>query len=102
MCVCVCVCVCARAHVCVCVCVCVTPTVFKPGSQIDLSAFSAPFFGIFDVSQRTCSQNQCVLFLSPCSRSLYCRLAKYSFSSDASICSIVVGTQFSAKVCILG
>ena len=33
-------------------CVC-APTVFKPGSQIDLSAFSAPFFGIFDVSQRT-------------------------------------------------
>ena len=43
-----------------CVCVCVTLTVFKLGSQIDLSAFSAPF-GIFDVSQRTCSQNQCLV-----------------------------------------
>ena len=54
MCVCVCACVCA------CVCVC-APTGFKPGSQIDLSAFSAPFFGIFDVSQYTCSQNQCLV-----------------------------------------
>ena len=40
---------------------------------------------IFDVSQRKCSQNQCILFLSPCSRSLHCNLAKYGFSSDASI-----------------
>ena len=46
--------------VCVCVCVC-APTVFKLGSQIDFSVFfSAPLFGIFDVSQRTCSQNQCL------------------------------------------
>ena len=81
VCVCVCVCVCVR----VCVYVCVTPTVFKPGSQIDLSAFSAPFFGIFDMPQCMCSQNQCVLLLSPCSQSVSLRLAKYSFSSNASI-----------------
>ena len=49
--------------VCVCVCVCDTNS-FQPGSQIDLSAFSAPFFGIFDVSQRTCSQNQCLVPLA--------------------------------------
>ena len=44
---------------CWCVCVC-APTVYKLGSQIDFSVFSAPLFGIFDVSQRTCSQNQCL------------------------------------------
>ena len=44
---------------CVCVCVC-APTVYKLGSQIDFSVFSASLFGIFDVSQRTCSQNQCL------------------------------------------
>ena len=36
------------------------PTVYKLGSQIDFSVFSAPLFGIFDVSQCTCSQNQCL------------------------------------------
>ena len=44
---------------CGCVCVC-APTVYKLGSQIDFSVFSASLFGIFDVSQRTCSQNQCL------------------------------------------
>ena len=86
MCVCECVCVC------VCVCVCArAQTVFKLGSKIDFSAFSAPFFGIFDVFQRTCSQNQCLVplpllvplaLLSIC---VYRCLAKYSFSSYASI-----------------
>ena len=53
-------CVCVCVYVCVCVCMC-SPTVFKLGSQIDFSVFSAPLFSIFDVSQRTCSQNQCLL-----------------------------------------
>ena len=51
----------------------------------DISAFSAPFFGIIDVSQRRGGQNQYVFFSSPCSQSVYRHLAKYGFSSDASI-----------------
>ena len=55
-----------------CGCVC-APTVYKLGSQIDFSVFSAPLFGIFDVSQCTCSQNQCLfpfhlLVPLPCSQ----------------------------------
>ena len=59
---------------CVCVCVCDTDR-FRPGSQIDISAFFAPFFGIFDVSKRTCSQNQCLLpmvLLSICVPPSFC------------------------------
>ena len=56
---CVCVCVCGVC-VCVCVCVCTDSFQLKLGSQIDFSVFSAPLFGIFDVSQRPCSQNQCL------------------------------------------
>ena len=52
---------------------------------IDISAFSTPFFGILDVSQCTCSQNQYVLFILPCSWSVHHHLAKYSFSCTASI-----------------
>ena len=76
---------------CVSVSVCVTPTVFKPGSQVDLSAFSAPFFVFFSTCPNAHAAKVSVLFfspylfLSPCSRSLYRRLAKYGFSSDASI-----------------
>ena len=43
-----------------CVCVCTDGFQLKLGSQIDFSVFSAPVFGIFDVSQCTCSQNQCL------------------------------------------
>ena len=54
MCVCVCVCVC------VCECVCTDSFQLKLGSQIDFSVLSASLFSIFDVSQCTCSQNQCL------------------------------------------
>ena len=43
-----------------CVCVCTDSFQLKLGSQIDFSVFSAPLFGIFDVCQCTCSQNQCL------------------------------------------
>ena len=95
---------------CVCVCVCVRTDSFqlKLGSQIDFSVFSAPLFGIFDVSQCTCSQNQCLfplpllvplallsnIYMLPLPLSAcFPRLAwicvppfvKYGFSSGASI-----------------
>ena len=38
----------------------VPSTCIYPSSTVDFSVFSAPLFGIFDVSQRTCSQNQCL------------------------------------------
>ena len=48
------------------VCVCATLTVYKPGPQIDLCVFCT-FLQYFRCVPCTCSQNQCVLFLSPCS-----------------------------------
>ena len=97
--VCVCVCVCVRAHT--------DSFQLKLGSQIDFSVFSAPLFAIFDVSQCTCSQNQCLfplpllvplallsnIYAATAIISMFSRLAwicvppfvKYGFSSGASI-----------------
>ena len=54
--------------VCVCVCVCVYVCVFNTDSfqtgfpnRSCCASCTCTFFGIFDVSQRTCSQNQCLV-----------------------------------------
>ena len=67
-----CVCASARASVCVCVCVCVCTDSFQAGFPNRFLCF-LNLSGIFGVSQRTCSQNQCFflsscLFLLPCSQ----------------------------------
>ena len=52
---------------------------------IEISAFPATFFDILDVSKCTFSPNQYVLFVLPCSQSVYPHLAKYGFSCSVSI-----------------
>ena len=89
---------------CGCVCVC-APTVYKLGSQIDFSVFSAPLFGIFDVSQRTCSQNQCLFpfhLLVPLAllSNVYAATAILSMfsSSRLDLCTAILSNTASLRV----
>ena len=82
--------------VCVCVCVCVHRQFSTQAGFPNRFLCSAPLFGIFDVSQCTCSQNQCLFplpLLVPiallsnvyAATAIISYLVKYGFSSGASI-----------------
>ena len=88
-----------------CVCVCIDSFQLKLGSQIDFSVFSAPLFGIFDVSQCTCSQNRCLfplplLVLLALLSNVYAATAIISMlsSSRLDLCTAILSNTASLRV----
>ena len=88
-----------------CVCVCVCTDSFQAGFPNRFLCVSAPLFGTFDVSQRTCSQNQCLFplpLLVPLAllSNVYAATAIISMfsSSRLDLCTAILSNTASLRV----